>query len=93
MTDINIHGMTLSIDANLFDDFELVADIADMEAGQTLKVVPIVRRIVGDHYQDMLDVLRDPATGRVPLDAVSQMIVEIMQEVAPNLPRSSEQTD
>lgn len=84
---VEVRGVGLDIDPKLFDDLdviELVADVNDGTPQGSLMIVPLIKRITGDRYQDVKEALRDPDTGRVPIDAVGEFVSELMKELAPN---------
>ncbi|MBW3095342.1 hypothetical protein G1C98_1022 [Bifidobacterium sp. DSM 109960] len=84
---VEVRGIQLDIDPKLFDDLEIVELVAAVNDGTpqgSLAIVPLIKRITGSRYQDVKETLRDPETGRVPLEAVSEFINELMKELAPN---------
>ena len=47
-------------------------------------IVPFLKKLCGDQYTAMKDALRDPDTGRVSIDKVSDFIAQLLEQVAPN---------
>lgn len=77
-------GVTLQIDPEVFDDVELLGDVADLQDGNGLKLVHVLRRICGNQYKTVLDALRDETTGRVPVGAVEVFMVDLFGALNPN---------
>lgn len=84
---VEVRGVSLDIDPKLFDDLdviELIADVNDGTPKGSLAIVPLIKRITGSKYPDVKKALRDPDTGRVPIETVGEFINELMKELAPN---------
>ena len=52
--------------------------------GGAFAIVPFLKKLCGDQYTAMKDALRDPDTGRVSIDKVSEFIAQLLEQVAPN---------
>lgn len=83
-------GVTARIGADAFDDFELLRDLGKLQdAGKPAEVrvslVPAVfTRLFGEtESQRILDALRDPETGRVPIQPTMTFILEVFSAVNP----------
>lgn len=84
---VTVMGVDLVADPGLFDDLEIVELLSDMNAGTaegSFAIVPLLKRVTGDEYAAVKDALRDPDTGRVPIEAVGEFIKEFVKELAPN---------
>lgn len=86
---VTVHGVELTIDPNIFDDLDIVEDLYDMQHADSdpagsFKIVPLLRKICGDGYEAVKTALRDPDTGRIGMEAVSEFTQELMQAVNPN---------
>lgn len=82
---VTVQGVALTIDPNILDDFRIVDELYDLQSGDNaFAVVPLLRRILGDDYRRVLDALEDPATRRVPTEAVTGFITELFKRIAPN---------
>ena len=88
---ITAAGIQVTIDTDVFDDYELLADMADVQDGNPLKAVSLIRRVLGDKHDEVIAKLRDD-NGRVPIDAVVNMLTDVMTKSAPNSSRSQEST-
>lgn len=86
---ITAAGIQVTIDTDVFDDYELLADMADVQDGNPLKAVSLIRRVLGDKHDEVIEKLRD-AKGRVPIDTVVSLLTDVMTAAAPNSSRSQE---
>ncbi|BDZ40826.1 hypothetical protein GCM10025865_01250 [Paraoerskovia sediminicola] len=79
-------GFTVTVADDALDDFELLGDLHSMQADEDPSYFPsILKRLVGAQgYRDVMDGLRDPATGRVPIQAGSEYIQSIFEALNPN---------
>ena len=84
---ITAAGIQVTIDTDVFDDYELLADMADVQDGNPLKAVSLIRRVLGDKIAKLRD-----DNGRVPIDAVVNLLTDVMTKSAPNSSRSQEST-
>lgn len=83
--DVTIDGITVTVAADVFDDFELVMDLSELNEGNPLKIAPVFTRLLGkDQTSTVLNALRDPKTGRVSVEKGTTFIVSLMKELAPN---------
>lgn len=82
---VTYRGVTVDIDAEAFDDFELLDEIAAVEEGKGNRLPALLRRFVGeDQFRTVLDGLRDEKTGRVTVEAGAEFLSEVIQAVSPN---------
>lgn len=82
-TQVTVQGLDLTINPDLFDDFELLEEMAAVADGDALRAVPLVRRVLGGDYARVLDHLRTES-GRVPATAVVAFLTDLMGAVSPN---------
>lgn len=76
------NGFECVIDDDLFDDMELVDDLAAAEGENPLKVRDVLNRILGEKQKkELYEIIRDKETGRVRVEAVSNAIGEIMMKL------------
>lgn len=80
---VEIQGIPLTLDPNVFDDFELLDTLNEIQEGNALKSPALLRKVLGDQYKTVLEDLRDPATGRVPASSVGPFMQELMEALAP----------
>lgn len=81
--EVTVRGLTLSVDPDTFDDFELLEEIAAVADGDALRVVPLAKRVFGSDYARVLDHLRTQS-GRVPATSVVAFLTDLMGKVSPN---------
>ena len=87
---IEVMGATLTIDPSILDDLDMVEYLYDLQNAQegdgsgAFAIVPFLKKLCGDQYTAMKDALRDPDTGRVSIDKVSEFIAQLLEQVAPN---------
>ncbi|KFI56593.1 hypothetical protein [Bifidobacterium callitrichos] len=81
---VTVHGVTLTIDPELFDDYEIVEDLYDVQSGENpLKAVPLLRRLLGDKYEEVKDALRGE-DGRITSEALDTFLTDLMEAANPN---------
>ena len=84
------HGGTLAVSPAIFDDLDMVEYLYDLQTAQSgngagaFAIVPFLKKLCGPQYTAMKDALRDPDTGRVSIDKVSEFIAQLLEQVAPN---------
>lgn len=79
---ITVAGAAVDVDPTVFDDFELLESLAEIQRGDILALPKVFRAVVGDQSQELLDAVRDER-GRVTATAATEMLVQIMRELAP----------
>lgn len=79
---IEVAGVQLTVDPTVFDDFELLESLAEIQRGDVLALPAVFRAVAGDQAQELLDAVRDER-GRVTATAATEMLVQIMSELAP----------
>lgn len=87
---VEVMGVTLAVSPAIFDDLDMVEYLYDLQAAQegdgvgAFAIVPFLKKLCGPQYTAMKDALRDPDTGRVSIDKVSEFIAQLLEQVAPN---------
>jgi hypothetical protein len=79
---ITVAGVQITVDPTVFDDFELLESLAEIQRGDILALPTVFRAVVSDQAQVLLDAVRDER-GRVTATAATEMLVQIMSELAP----------
>lgn len=79
---ITVEGVQLLVDPAVFDDFELLESLAEIQRGDILALPTVFRAVAGDKAQELLDAIRGE-NGRVTATAATEMLVQIMSELAP----------
>lgn len=82
MRAITVAGVQLTVDPTVFDDFELLESLAEIQRGDVLALPAVFRAVAGDKAQDLLDAIRGE-NGRVTATAATETLVQIMSELAP----------
>ena len=83
-------GVTVTVSPAIFDDLDMVEYLYDLQTAQSgngagaFAIVPFLKKLCGPQYTAMKDALRDPDTGRVSIDKVSEFIAQLLEQVAPN---------
>lgn len=73
------NGFEFTIDEKILDDMELVDAMAEAEGENPLKFSTVILKVLGKEQRDRLyDILRNE-DGRVPIEAVSDAITEILK--------------
>lgn len=71
-------GFEMDIDDSCIDDMELFEAVADLQAGNTLAVPTVIRKIFGENKKALYDHCR-LESGRVPTQAISNEIAEVFE--------------
>lgn len=79
---IEIRGVRVTVDPTIFDDFELLESLAEIQRGDVLALPAVFRAVAGDQAQALLDAIRGE-NGRVTATAATEVLVQIMSELAP----------
>lgn len=74
-------GFEIDIDENLFDDMELFDAVVELDHGNRTALSVVAEKILRDKKAELYDFLRTE-DGRVPIQAVSDVVVEIFREGA-----------
>lgn len=82
MRAITVAGVQLTVDPTIFDDFELLESLAEIQRGDVLALPAVFRAVAGDKAQELLDAIRGE-NGRVTATAATETLVQIMSELAP----------
>ena len=81
---VKIRDITVTIADEVFDDFELLDDLAQLEDKKASRFPAVARRMFGDEYRTVLDGLRDETTGRVPIEVAVEFIHDVFEALNPN---------
>lgn len=80
-----VRGVVYEVPTDALDDFELMGDIVEAQDGNPARMPALLRRLLGDvQYRAAMESLRDPATGRVSMEAGIELVGEIFEAIAPN---------
>lgn len=79
---IEFAGVQIAVDPAVFDDFELLESLAEIQRGDILGLPAVFRAVAGDKAQELLDAIRGE-NGRVTATAATEVLVQIMRELAP----------
>ena len=79
---IEIRGVQVTVDPTIFDDFELLESLAEIQRGDILALPTVFRAVAGDQASALLNSIRR-GDGRVTATAATEVLVQIMSELAP----------
>lgn len=79
---ITVAGVQLTVDPTVFDDFELLESLAEIQRGDILVLPTVFRAVTGDQAPALLNSIRR-GDGRVTATAATELLVQIMSELAP----------
>lgn len=80
---VTVNGTEFTIPADALDDWELMEDLADLDAGKTAASPRILRRLLGGDYEKAKDLLRDD-NGRISVESGAQLLRDIFEALNPN---------
>lgn len=76
---VTVRDVEWTIEAEALNDWELLEDLNDPSGGSAPSAM---RRFLGpEQYDKAKDLVRDPHSGRVPADAMSEFIGELFEAV------------
>lgn len=74
-----VNGRTWTVDPDALDDFELLDDLGEVEAGNAARMPRVLRKLLGsEQYKAALDSLRDDA-GKVSATAGVEFVGELFK--------------
>lgn len=79
---IEIRGVPVKVDPTIFDDFELLESLAEVQRGDVLALPTVFRAVAGEQASALLNSIRG-GNGRVTATAATEVLVQIMRELAP----------
>ena len=80
---VTIKDITVSVDKDALDDFELLDDLAKIQDGDGARIASVAHRLFGDEFKTVMDGLRGE-NGRVSVEAASEFISELLAAISPN---------
>lgn len=86
---VTVDGRDWIVPRAAMDDFEVLDDMASIEAGDMSRMPAVLRRLIGDQWREAMASLRDSETGRVTVEAGAVFLNEIVRGLDPNSSRSS----
>lgn len=82
---VTISGVTVTVSDDAVNDFELLDDLRAIDVDKNAARLPgVLRRLVGDQYQAVMDGIRDKTTGRVTIEAGSEFLKDLFEVLNPN---------
>jgi len=85
----HVAGRDWKIDREALDDFELLDDLGEVEAGNPARLPSVLRRLLGEQYKPALEAIRDPKTGRVGVEAGSNFVNALFEALQQGNPSGS----
>lgn len=83
--EVTVRGTVIQVPRDVLDDFELLDDLNEIDQKQNAARMPsLLRRLVGDQWKAVMELARDPETGRVPITEGAKLAQEIMEGLNPN---------
>lgn len=79
-----VKGRDWRVPKAALDDFELLDDMSQLEQGNASRLPSVLRRLIGEQWQDAMATVRDKATGRVTVEAGAGFVSELMESLNPN---------
>lgn len=77
-----IQGVELAIDPLVFDDLDVLDAMDQLNEGNPLRIAGTLRLLTGDRFDDVRTALRDPETGRIPLEKAAEFFQDMMTAAA-----------
>lgn len=83
---VTLGGLTVTVMDDALDDFELLEDLGEIQLDgkkQAGRLPRILRQLIGDDYQTVMDGLRGE-NGRVSVGKASEWIKALFEAINPN---------
>jgi len=77
-------GASAVVRDEALDDYEMLDELVRMQNGDGTIVPSLLKRLLGDDYQAVLDGLRDPESKRVKLTEVTAFLMAVLGTINPN---------
>lgn len=75
------HGRDWEVAEESLDDFELLADFGALEDGNPSRLPSALKRLLGpEQYRDAIELLRDPDTNRVSVEAGAGFFRDLFEQ-------------
>lgn len=82
--EVTLRGVTFEVDPEVLDDFDVLDALDQIQEGNGLRIAGLLRKLTGDKFNDMRAALRDPETGRIPVETAGEFMGELFEAIAPN---------
>lgn len=77
---VTLDGRDWFIANTALDDFELLGDLGEIDAGNANRLPSVLRRLLGPvQYQQVLAQMRDKKTGQVSVEAGAQFVADLLK--------------
>ncbi|QHO91025.1 hypothetical protein CWT12_06435 [Actinomyces sp. 432] len=76
---VTVRGIDVALDPEALSSWEFLEAVTLSQSGDMTAFYSVVTSLLGDSRDKVLDTLRDPDTGRVPLDAVGAVMTELLE--------------
>lgn len=73
---ITVKGITVKVPKDVFDDIDLLEEVAEAEAGNPLRYVPILKHVFGDEQYELIKKGLADENGRTTVTAMSEFFSE-----------------
>jgi len=84
---VSYNGFEADVVAEALNDFELLDDLAELDnggAGASLRMPSVLRRMFGpENFKGIMDALRNPETGKVPVEVGEAFLMAVFQGLNP----------
>lgn len=82
---VEVRGESFTVSRDVMTDFELLEDIAELDAGNLSRLPAALRRSLGDgQYERAKEVIRDPETGRITIDGAAEFYRDLFGALNPS---------
>ena len=82
--EVTHRGFTVFAQKEALDDFEVLDAIAKLDNRKVHAFPDVLRRVVGEDFRIVMNVLRDPVTGRVSIESGVTYVHEMLGAINPN---------
>ena len=81
---VDYAGRMWRVAPDVFDDFELMDRINEIDSGQPQKLPALLRDIFGDEYPDVLEAMRPTPGAKINMEAAAIWVKGFIEAVVPN---------
>lgn len=79
---VTVDDVTVTLDADSMDDYELMEDVAKIDDGQHYRIGRVLEKLLGaDAHSAVKEKFREPDSGKVRMEGIVMFFHEVMKAV------------
>lgn len=84
---VTINGVEIKVDGSRMDDLgfmEALYDISNDPERNAMEIIPFLRGLFGDQYDEFKRAVRDKDTGLTPMSGLGDILTDVFRQLDPN---------